>query len=85
MQTRKPHTPTETRQRMIDQGLIPERVRKILEGSVAIQHQNFMSLYPVLSKDDRIELELDLLQTELMLSIVRRACLVLFVFSQPFL
>jgi hypothetical protein len=74
MQTRNVSTPTETRQRMIDQGLDPERVRKILEGSVNIQHQTFMSLYPVLTKEDRIEMELDLLQTELMLSIVSRAC-----------
>lgn len=84
MQTRKPHTPTETRQRMIAQGLDPERIRRILEASATTQHQNFMTLYPLLSKEDRIDMEIDLMQTELALSIVRRACLFFLIVPQLF-
>lgn len=77
---------SETRHRMISQGINPERAKRILEGSLAQQKEAFENLSNVLTKDDRLDLELDIVQTELMLLIVGRACFLLCagVFPQTF-
>lgn len=66
--------PEEIREILIAQGLTPSRYRKFLEVAVKLQHENFNVIAPLLTDDERVELEMTLMQGELGLMIVSRAC-----------
>lgn len=75
MQTRKPLTPTETRRRMLAQGLNPEACKNFMQESCRTFRSNFEIIRPLLSQKEANELELQILNGEIMLSIIRNACL----------
>jgi hypothetical protein len=60
----------EIRERMIEQGLHPELVKKYLEQTAALQRTNFEIIAPTLSKREREEIEVMLLQGELLLAML---------------
>jgi hypothetical protein len=74
------YTPEETRQSMIEQGLDPECIKRIMETTVKLHHENFLAVGKMLTIDERIEKHIDLLQAELLLSIVSRACFIILFF-----
>lgn len=65
-------TPEEIREILLAQGLNPERYRKFLEVAVKTQHDNFIAVASLLPPEERIEMELNLMQGELSLAIVSR-------------
>jgi hypothetical protein len=70
----KVYSKEETKQWLDEQGLDPERTRKMLELMVKMYHDNFMLVGKMLPVEDRINRHLDLNTAELLLSIVSRAC-----------
>ena len=64
----------ENRERMIEQGLSPEIVRKYLLRTEKLQRDNFESIRHRLSRKDQEEIETMLLQGELLLELVTACC-----------
>ena len=64
----------ENRERMIEQGLSPEIVRKYLLRTDELQRDNFESVRHSLSRRDQEEIETMLLQGELLLQLVTACC-----------
>lgn len=79
----KVYSKEETRQWLDEQGLDPERTRKMLELMAELYHNNFMAVGKMLSTKDRLDRHLDLNTVEQLLLIVRRACF-LFPFISQF-
>lgn len=67
------YSPNETRQILANYDIDTHRYCKFLELSVAIQKDLFKKTSSLMSKSERIDFELNMLQGELALLIVRKA------------
>jgi hypothetical protein len=67
---------TAVRQRIISQGMNPEHCRDYVARTVKVDRDNFEIIRCMLSKEQAASYELEILNAEIMLSILNNACLV---------
>jgi hypothetical protein len=76
MQTRNIFKASEIRQRMIAQGLNPERTLRFLENAVQAEEETLNMVLKLMSKKQATSRRIDLLNGQILLSIFRDACYV---------